>query len=128
MAKINIQTSPENLENARVQLNYLDNIKNLFGNSAVIGNSAVTSSESVTFEPSELGVNSVQDAKIEAILLVLLREAYDSALLELDPCMEVKRTYIFKTISGNKQVLGEQFIVKIFSAENIEDSVDPNTL
>lgn len=134
MAKINILSGPPPGidSNAWVQLNYLDDIKDLFGNSATV------SDDTVTFKPGELGldydtyptISNVSNAKAEAILLVLLREAFDSALSELDPCMEVKRTFVLKTVSGNKQVLGEQFTIKIFSANQgaVESAVDASQL
>lgn len=116
----------------QVQLNYLDDIKDLFGNNAT------TSGSTLTFQPGELGfdyddyptIDSVSSAKAEAILLVILREALDSALAELVPCMEIKRTFVLKTVGENKQILGEQFTVKIFSAQmqDLEGAVDPNTL
>lgn len=138
--KINILSGPppgDNEEvdtsgNVRVQLNYLDDIKDLFGNSAV------TSSDSITFKPGELGldyesyptITNIPNRKVESILLVLLREAFDSALSELDPCMEVKRTFVLKTVSNSKQVLGEQFTVKIFSANHIkvEEAMNANEI
>jgi hypothetical protein len=108
-------------------MEYLTSIKSLFGDSAEIvgqGDDAVLS-----FKPAETvasGFENPELARPEALLLALLQKAYDAQCITPTRAMEVNKTAILATKNAG-QVSGEQYIVRIFSA-NAAVGITPDSV
>jgi hypothetical protein len=112
---------------ANVNLDYLSSIKSIFGASAELsgtGENAVLS-----FKPAETGhanFTKPETARPEALLLALLQTAHNVQSITTTRAMEISKTAILATKSG-AQVTGEQYIVRIFSA-NTAVGINPDSV